>query len=434
MSERVYKLVFIALLLTQMGVVMGLASPGISDTDIDVVGSNSVHLPVIVSTAVVYMLVLSRLLTDPGRILRAVSSIRLFIPIVLFAILSAAWSTDPTLTLRRALFLVLTSIIALIAGADFEVPELVRMFATASLIHMVLCGLFFAAAPHFLYSPSDPHSLKGLTTHKNIFGFEQGIAVLAFLFVPFRRFNSIRWPLTIAAFVLLVLSRSAGSLVATLAGLCCVPLLLIAHFRGSQRIALAVGGVVALAGALFVLISNASLIPALLSKDSTLTGRTELWALIRIAISHHPLLGYGFDSFWQGLQGDSLTIIRGVGWLVPTAHNGYLDLLLGTGYVGAALLLPPVLQAMIRSLRYLTVDVSPERPSARFFPFAFIVLWLVYNLNESALLVRSGIPFLLVMALSVSLGQRLTANRLAATQFDFQQDIYRDPAPLARGL
>lgn len=431
MNRQFYQAVIVALLLTQMGVIMGLASPGISDTDIDIV-SSQVHLPVVISTAVLYLLVLSRLLSSPGRILSAIGSVKIFLPLIGFTVLSAAWSTDPSVTLRRAGFLVLTTLIALILAADFELTELIRMLAAASLIHIVLCAVFFAAAPHFLYSPSDPHSLKGLTTHKNIFGFEQGLATLAFLFVPFHRFEKLRLPLAGIAFILLILSHSAGSLVATMAALVCTPVLMIARFRFAQRVPLALGAAIFVSGAIYLLAANASLLPALLSKDATLTGRTELWGLILIAISHHPLLGYGFDSFWQGLQGDSLTIIRGVGWLVPTAHNGYLDLLLGTGYIGALLFLPTLLLTAVRAVRY-AAENTHKVVSVRYFPFAFLIFWLVYNLNESALLTRSGIQFLLFVAMSASLKLHSSAGRSPAI-YKIRPEAYDLPLHLGSTL
>lgn len=431
MNPQIYRLVVVALFLTQMGVIMGLTSPGLSDTDLGVI-SNQIHLPVVISTALVYGVILSRLIAAPGKFFKAISSIYAFLPVLVFAVLSAAWSTDPSVTMRRAGFLLLTSVIALILGADFELSDLIRLFAFASLIHIVLCAGFFAVAPHFLYAPSDAHSLKGLTTHKNIFGLEQGLAVLAFLFVPFKRFEAFRLPLACIAFVLLILSHSAGSLVATLCGLAVVPLLIIGRFRPAHRVPLILGGMVLVCSTLYLLVINASLLPALLSKDPTLTGRTELWRLVLIAIDHRSWLGYGFDSFWQGLQGDSLTIIRGVGWLVPTAHNGYLDLLLGIGYAGAALFLPAILLTALRALRYSASSSMPVL-SARFFPFAFLIFWLVYNLNESALLTRSGIPFLLLVAISASLKMHHFAMQrspvVAAEPF-----FYNDPLSLGQVL
>jgi O-antigen ligase len=408
MKDRLYQVAVVGLMLTSMGVVMGLASPGLSDTDLGVIESQ-VHMPVVIATLILYAIVLSRLLVDPAKIIHCCLGMKMFLPIVLFSIVSAAWSTDPVTTLRRSGFLLLTVLVGIILGTDFGVQQIGRLVAAASVVHIVACGVLFVVARQFLYQPSDVTAMKGLTTHKNMFGFEMGLATIAFLLVPFARLAWLRWPLTIVAFALLILSHSAGSLVATLCAIALLPFLSVMRFPVVQRIPLLLFALVAMIALGALVFQNAALLPAVLSKDSTLTGRTELWALVLVAIGNHPWLGYGFDSFWQGLQGDSLTIIRGVGWLVPTAHNGYLDLLLGLGVVGAVLFLAPLVQMVVRALRYLAAEYS----SAGYFPTAFIIFWLIYNLNESALLARSGMPLLFLVALSASLGLELAENSTA---------------------
>jgi exopolysaccharide production protein ExoQ len=154
----------------------------------------------------------------------------------------------------------------------------------------------------------------------------------------------------------------------------------------------------------------------LLSKDVTLTGRTELWSILLVSIQQRFWLGYGFDSFWQGLQGDSLNVIRAVGWLVPTAHNGYLDLLLSVGIIGLILFIPLLLQGIRRALHY----AGQAQDSTRFFPALLLVFWLIYNLNESALLTRSGLPFFLFIAISTSLALHQTKPQAATATVAFQ--------------
>ena len=399
-SDQFHRAATVLLLLASMGVVTGLTSPGQTDTDLGVV-SSSVHLPAVLTIGILNILVLSPLYTQRQKMFRGIRSLVWFVPLIVFCVASAAWSNDPSLSIRRSLFLVLTSLIGVLLGTKYDTRELARMLGLASVIHLGLVAVLMLIAPHMVWSFSEGHALRGLTTHKNVFGFEVGLAFLVFMLVPFRRLSLLRWPLMVLAASMLLLSRSAGSLISTVAAVAFLPLLFPMLYRGAQRIALGlitgIIGVVAAAS----LVLNLQLIPQLLSKDATLTGRTELWALVEDAIAQRPLLGYGFDSFWTGLQGDSLSIIRTVGWLVPTAHNGYLDLLLGIGYVGALLFAPLVLYALWRSF----ATVAREEGSARYFPAAFLVFWLVYNLNESALLTRGGIPSLLFIALFTAMAR-----------------------------
>jgi O-antigen ligase len=424
--SRLYKAVVVCLFLILMGILsdilyLGTAFPSLAVDD------TPTRVPVIFATIPLYLFVLSRLFTNGRRILRVSQTFASFVPLLLFCVVSAAWSTDPGGTFRRAIFFVFTALVGFVLGADFEVGELGRLLAAACLIHIALCAVFYVVSPSLLYSPVDAHSLKGLTIHKNVFGFEQGLAVLVFLFVPFRRFLKLRFPLAAVAGVLLFLSYSTGSLIALICSLALLPFLSIVRLRGISRIPFMLLSLVAIAGASVALFLNASDIPRLFSKSSDLTGRTELWSLVLIAISHHPLSGYGFDSFWQGFQGDSLMIIREVGWFVPHAHNGYLDLLLGVGYLGAMLFVPPLLQAIYRALRYLTM----ENTSSRFFPIAFIIFWLVYNLNESYLLTRNGAHFTLFVAFSTSIAASMAQHEaicMAVPDYSSGLECYSLPA------
>jgi len=414
-SDQFHRAATVCLMLTSMGVIMGLTTPGMADTDLGVV-SSSVHLPIVLTTIAVYALVLSPLLTQPKTMLQAVRPLAWFVPLLVYCVLSGLWSSHPSLSFRRSLFLLLTTLIGVVLGWKYTYRDLARMWGLASAIHLGLVAVFMVIAPNMVYSFEGGHALRGLTTHKNVFGLETGLAFLVFAFVPFRRLSLLRWPLMALAGTMLLLSRSAGSLVSTVAALAVVPLLFPMRYRGAQRIALSLVTGTLGAVAAVLLVTNLQLLPQLLSKNATLTGRTDLWALVQEAIAQRPLLGYGFDSFWTGLEGDSLTIIRSVGWLVPTAHNGYLDLLLGIGYVGALLFVPLVLQYGSRALQ----SVARERGSERYLPAAFLVFWLVYNLNESALLTRSGLPFLLFTASSIAIAKARPARsvrRAAAVSY-----------------
>jgi exopolysaccharide production protein ExoQ len=72
----------------------------------------------------------------------------------------------------------------------------------------------------------------------------------------------------------------------------------------------------------------------------TLSGRTLIWDFVNVEIAKRPLLGWGYRSFWL-VGPDSPNIVDGWGWIrnMPSAHNGYLDTILDTGYIGLVLFL-----------------------------------------------------------------------------------------------
>ena len=115
----------------------------------------------------------------------------------------------------------------------------------------------------------------------------------------------------------------------------------------------------------------AAFTPAL-GRDSTLTGRTEVWAEVLPARSQRPLLGYGIGSFW--------TDARRLQYEIPTAHNGYLDVLLELGDVGFGLYVVWLLSCT-RKL-YLSLQRDYELTSLA---FCLVLMGLLYNISESAL-------------------------------------------------
>lgn len=113
-----------------------------------------------------------------------------------------------------------------------------------------------------------------------------------------------------------------------------------------------------------------------MGRDSTLTGRTELWAdLLGIAV--HPWFGTGFESFWLGPRIETLW---GKHWWRPNqAHNGYLEVFLNLGWMGVALL------GLVITWGYgkiaATLHRDPELGKLR---LVFFLVALLYNFTEAA--------------------------------------------------
>ena len=75
----------------------------------------------------------------------------------------------------------------------------------------------------------------------------------------------------------------------------------------------------------------------LLGRNATLTGRTDIWNAVVDAAARHPLLGYGFGSFW-GMNIPSANHILAA-LHVREAHCGYLDVYLNMGIAGLIIFL-----------------------------------------------------------------------------------------------
>jgi len=79
--------------------------------------------------------------------------------------------------------------------------------------------------------------------------------------------------------------------------------------------------------------------PEYLGKDSTFTGRTDLWLVIMEEVKKHPFHGCGFSGFWIFENYDLALLNQELFWLPNQAHMGYLDILNETGLVGLSLVL-----------------------------------------------------------------------------------------------
>jgi exopolysaccharide production protein ExoQ len=134
-----------------------------------------------------------------------------------------------------------------------------------------------------------------------------------------------------------------------------------------------------------VVVLQPDLLFSLLGKDGTLTGRTEIWDAVAGSIAKRPLLGYGYQAFWLGFQGESYRIILTVTWALGQAQNGFLDVTLEMGVIGLIVVLLifgfAFRDAIVCLLR--SRDVGQLRAVEWY--LAIVLLTLVYNLDESLL-------------------------------------------------
>ncbi len=117
-----------------------------------------------------------------------------------------------------------------------------------------------------------------------------------------------------------------------------------------------VGSVALIGGA----VASFATITSAYGKDTSLSGRTEIWEASIEALSRRPWLGHGLGAlFWRvDLEPETAEIWRHVGFEAAHAHNGALDLALQIGLVG--LLVFTVLWLSIVKSAWSKLDSSPE--------------------------------------------------------------------------
>ena len=159
---------------------------------------------------------------------------------------------------------------------------------------------------------------------------------------------------------------------------------------------------------------------ALIGRNPTLTGRTEIWDAIR---QHpvNPIFGLGYMMYWDyhgglDLGGQSAAPFK-------TAHNGYIDTYLDGGVLGLCFLSIMLLAVGIRAIREFLTGSEYGR-----FAFAFFVTMLLYNLTETTFGRRSPLWFVFIL---FALGQTCLAYRTTPELESSEEPWIEEPEPVA---
>ncbi len=333
---------------------------------------------------------------------------------VLLSLVSAFWSQDASVTIRKSVFLILTTGFGVYFGRCYLIERQLRMICVAALIVTLLSVGFATLLPRYgLDHDAHEGAWVGVFTQKNVCAREMLFLLVCLLpYVPLSQ--SMRWCRHIAILMALVViggTQSRTALLLTAMVLCFFPAL--RKIRGfSTGLACTAFTAVSLTmlavGAL--IFSSIPRLLLLVNGDMTMTGRTDIWKAVWQAIVKHPLLGYGFAAFWLSLRGESANIILALRWAVPAAHNGYLEIWLQLGAVGILLFAAGLIQGGSAALR----GIRQPSFARSAWPLAVLLLALVYNLDESSLMQPNDFLWVLYIATLVN----LAAPAFSGPQFE----------------
>jgi len=107
-------------------------------------------------------------------------------------------------------------------------------------------------------------------------------------------------------------------------------------------------------------------------RDATLTGRTQVWASLLPVVMSRPLAGGGFGVFWTPGRQDL--------YQISGAHSGYLDVLLGLGFIGILLVSAFLLSSCRKAHRELSHDFDWG-----ILWICYIIMSVVHNMGESSI-------------------------------------------------
>jgi O-antigen ligase len=344
-----------------------------------------------------------------GLVIRRAREIAALWPAVLIsgaltalAFVSSRWSLEPDVTVRRSIALAMSMLFALYLAAAWRGPVLLRMLCWAFLLMgLTSIAIIFAWPEMGVSQAANAGTWRGVWTEKNQTGMMMLIAILAGLALLVSGGRG-RWlaAATIAVSLIVLLgSQSKTSLLCLLAGGG-----LILGFHALRKAGPAAGivlvwlGVIAGGSALTFFLLSPDTLFALLGKDPSLTGRTEIWDSLLRRYEERPWTGYGYAAFWGKESMPANWVRLETEWRVPSAHHGWLEVLIQLGrigvfFVGAAY----ALAALLAVVRLPTQGVREG-----YFGIAFLTAFAVLTLSESVMMLHHNFAWALFVAVMAS--------------------------------
>ena len=321
---------------------------------------------------------------------------------------SAAWSSDPGLSVRRVTSLLLLVVFSLGCTARMDASVLSLFFGlmpVAGIVPGILSEVHYGAFRPFGYD----YRFEGAAPHPNV----QGV-MLAFSCILLSgvfscssgRRKTVAGCLAAVAFGFLMLTASRTSILSTILVLVLSKSVdLISRHRRHLRVILALF-IFMLSSLILVnlLVSAQQGRPAYQSllksehdeQDPTsFNGRLYLWQTCLHYALQRPVLGYGFGAFWSPDRIESVS--EDQGWAIQQSHCAYIDELLAIGFPGLALYLACLAVALYSSIRY------SIKGHLIFASWAWLVVFIIIHDCTESVNVSSHFTFLFFCVLQLSL-------------------------------
>ncbi|CAN5382099.1 O-antigen ligase [soil metagenome] len=357
----------------------------------------------------VYAVIFGLLCLRLDRIVRVWPALMILGLLILHAYASKYWSIDPGVTVRRTVAMAFSSVFALYLGATFRGPELPRLLMLSGLMMGIGSLIMVFAFPSIGVHQFDNAGLwRGLWYEKNQMGVVMvagAVAAAACLAIEDPRADERHRLLpaatlptvSLAITTLLVLAtQSKTSLLCLVIGLGLIATLWAMRRGGPALTVVGVWFGVVLFGLIgYVFITEPAVVLKALGKDPSLTGRTDIWVALMREVNLRPLTGFGYQAFWGRDSIPAAWIRAETQWPVPSAHNGWIDLLIQLGWPGAISVGLTVLIAFVASL----VRIPGAGMREGYWGIAYFAVFLMLSLSESILLTNANLPWTLLLAI-----------------------------------
>jgi exopolysaccharide production protein ExoQ len=359
----------------------------------------------------IWVLCLVMMIPKVREVLADLINFKIIAAIPLLAIASAAWAPDPFESFRRGIYLFLTVVFGMYLAERYLPEQQMRLVFFVGYAAAILSVITVFLAPR--YGLGFAGEWKGIFGHKNDLG-----VFMIFLLTPAFHLRPTTLPMQLGRLIYILLglllifeSQSKTAWVICLVYMAYVfAARYLGRFKRIDQVFLVLLAASAVLFVSFVVYQNVDLFTGVLGKDATFSGRTRIWSAVLTSISKRPLLGYGYGGFWRGLSGESGNVISSVGFGVPHAHSGYLNIWLQIGAIGLGMFLASLFIALRNAFKCF----KPDRPIWVDWYAGLLLLVVLANLDESYILnINEMTTILFVMAY-------IGLSRLARPQMAYQ--------------
>jgi O-antigen ligase len=311
-----------------------------------------------------------------------------------YCLVSTLWSDFPGIAFKRWFKAIGDLAMILIIVTDAQpVAALGRVLSRTGFLLLPTSVLLIKYYDYFGrgYSPDGGQMNTGVTTNKNSLGIIVLVISLGVLWrvltllrargEPNRGRRLLAQGILLAfGVVLLGMANSATSLACFILGTTLIVGTRLPVIRRSPGAVHALVAMIVLAGALTMLFGGKADVVHALGRQTSLTGRTEIWAAVIPAVPN-ALVGAGFESFW--ISSNVEKVWRSLsGWYnargLNEAHNGYIEVYLNLGWVGVCLVSLILISGYRRAVAAFRVE-----PAMGGLMLAYITVAALYSVTEA---------------------------------------------------
>jgi exopolysaccharide production protein ExoQ len=298
---------------------------------------------------------------------------------------TALYSQDPALSAKRGVLLLLAvlAVCTAVHAARDPVRRMQAVLVGGAALAAWVSLAAWAVLPAECSSIAERRGLAGVTSHPNTLGAICAVGLTLSLGVDARSLSqhATLWGARAGLALALVLTGSLTSLVFVSVACGVTWFLSVPTSTRCVALLLLALGALALLGAWLILGAGGLLEAA--GRDSSLSGRDQLWGAVWQAGCERPVFGSGYGAFWYEGRGREI-----VGtWNPRQAHNAFLDLFVDLGVIGATIVLGSILAILGQGWgRWRSAPLSPERWATASAIGVSLGLLCVYGCGESYLL------------------------------------------------